>query len=79
MESPYWNPRHETMPRDELTDLQVRKLRALVKWADTSVPWQSQRLRAAGVAPENIDSINDLRAIPFMTRDEWMEGHSAGS
>lgn len=77
MESPYWNPRHETMPRDELTDLQVRKLRALVKWADTSVPWQSQRLRAAGVSPENIDSLDDLRAIPFMTRDEWMEGQRA--
>jgi phenylacetate-CoA ligase len=77
MESPYWNPRHETMPRDELTDLQVRKLRALVKWADTSVPWQSQRLRAAGVAPENIDSLADLRAIPFMTREEWMEGQRA--
>jgi phenylacetate-CoA ligase len=77
MESPYWNPRHETMPRDQLTDLQVRKLRALVEWADASVPWQSQRLRAAGVTPGQIDSLEDLRRIPFMTREEWMEGQLA--
>src|SRR5262249_36755189 len=47
-ESPYWNPRHETMPRSELEALQVRKLMNLVEWADASVPWQSKRLRDAG-------------------------------
>src|SRR5436309_3056263 len=40
----YWNPRHETMPRDELNALQVRKLKRLVWWADANVPCQSKRL-----------------------------------
>src|SRR5204863_7815716 len=52
-ESPYWNPRHETMPREELEGLQVRKLRNLVEWADASVPWQSKRLRDAGVTADS--------------------------
>ena len=73
-ESPYWNPRHETMPRDQLEALQVRKLRNLVQWADEQVPWQSKRLRDAGVTADQIDSIDDLRRIPLMTREEWMEG-----
>ncbi|HEY7281639.1 MAG TPA: AMP-binding protein [Actinomycetota bacterium] len=72
-ESPYWNPRHETMPREQLEALQVRKLRNLVEWADASVPWQSKRLRDAGVTADSITRPGDLRRIPFLTRDEWMD------
>jgi len=73
-ESPYWNPRHETMPRDGTLALQARKLRNLVEWADAQVPWQAKRLRNAGVTPDSIHTLDDLRRIPLMTRDEWMEG-----
>jgi phenylacetate-CoA ligase len=71
-DQPYWNPRHETMPRDELEALQVRKLQRLVEWADASVPWHSKRLRDAGVTADQIRTLDDLRRIPFLTRDEWM-------
>lgn len=73
-ESPYWNPRHETMPRDRLEALQVRKLRNLVEWASAQVPYHSKRLSDAGVTADSINSLDDLRRIPFMTRDEWMQG-----
>jgi phenylacetate-CoA ligase len=73
-ESPYWNPRHETMPRPQIEALQTRKLKNLVAWADAKVPWQSKRLRAAGVTADSIKSLADLRRIPMMTRDEWMQG-----
>jgi phenylacetate-CoA ligase len=73
-ESPYWNPRHETMPREEIEALQVRKLRGLLEWADASVPWHAKRLADAGVTSDSIASLDDLRRIPFMTRDEWMQG-----
>jgi phenylacetate-CoA ligase len=61
------------MPREELEALQVRKLRAVVEWADAKVPWQAKRLRDAGVTADQITSLDDLRRIPFLTRDEWME------
>ena len=51
-DSPYWNPRHETMPRDQIEALQVRKLKNLVAWAAARVPWQAARLKAAGVSAE---------------------------
>jgi phenylacetate-CoA ligase len=73
-ESPYWNPRHETMPRQEIEALQVRKLRNLLEWADAKVPWHSKRLRDAGVTPDSVKSLDDLRRIPFLTREEWMNG-----
>ncbi len=73
-DTPYWNPRHETMPREELEALQVRKLRNLVEWAGAQVPYHAKRLSDAGVTPDSIQSLDDLRRIPFFTRDEWMEG-----
>jgi phenylacetate-CoA ligase len=73
-DSPYWNPRHETMPHDQVEALQARKLRNLVMWADAQVPWQAKRLRDAGVTPDSINGLDDLRRIPLMTRDDWMEG-----
>jgi phenylacetate-CoA ligase len=73
-DSPYWNPRHETLPREEIEALQLRKLRKLLEWADAKVPWHSKRLRDAGVTPDSVGSLDDLRRIPFLTRDEWMEG-----
>src|ERR671922_1556584 len=62
------------MPRDQLEGLQVRKLRHLVEWADAQVPWQSKRLRDAGVTADQINSLDDIRRIPLMTRDDWMQG-----
>jgi phenylacetate-CoA ligase len=73
-DSPYWNPRHETMPREEIEALQVRKLRNLVEWTDAQVPWHAKRLRDAGVTGDTINSLDDLRRIPLMTREEWMQG-----
>lgn len=73
-DTPYWNPRHETMPRHELEALQVQKLRNLVEWASAQVPYHAKRLSDAGVTPDSIQSLDDLRRIPFFTRDEWMEG-----
>jgi phenylacetate-CoA ligase len=73
-ESPYWNPRHETMPRDEIEALQLRKLRTILEWADAQVPYHSKRLRDAGVDAASIKDLDDLQRIPFMARDEWMQG-----
>ena len=73
-ESPYWNPRHETMPRDQIAALQARKLSTLVRYAYARVPWQSKRLHEAGVAADSIHTLDDLRRLPLMTRDEWMQG-----
>ncbi|HET8672641.1 MAG TPA: hypothetical protein VFL87_03335, partial [Thermoleophilaceae bacterium] len=55
--SPYWNHRHETMPRGLLEALQTEKLRRLVAWSEQSVPWQAKRLHAAGVTGDSIRSL----------------------
>jgi phenylacetate-CoA ligase len=72
--TPYWNPRHETMPRADLEALQLRKLKQRIEWAEAQVPYFSKKLHDAGVTADSINSLDDLRRVPFTTRDEWMNG-----
>lgn len=72
-DSPYWNPRHETMPREQLDALQLHKLRRLLEWTEKQVPYHAERLSRAGVGAQDVQALDDLRRLPFMTRDEWMD------
>jgi phenylacetate-CoA ligase len=70
--SAYWNPKNETLPREDLQRLQLYKLQRLAAWAYAASPFHRRRFDAAGFKPGTIASLDDLRRIPFMSRDEWM-------
>lgn len=70
MTTPYWNPVHETLDRAALEALQLRRLQRLVQTAGAA-PFHERRLRA-GVHSGAVRSLDDLRRIPFMTREDWM-------
>ncbi|GHO65456.1 phenylacetate--CoA ligase [Ktedonobacter sp. SOSP1-52] len=69
----YWNPKNETLPREDLQKLQLLKLRRMCEWAYSSSPFHKQHFEAAGFEPAQLKSLDDLRRIPFMTREEWMD------
>src|SRR5580765_5467041 len=71
--SEYWNPKHETMSREQLDQLKLVKLRRMCDYAYATVPFHKRRWDAAGFHPEQLKSLDDLRRIPFMTREGWME------
>ncbi len=70
--SEYWNPKNETLPREQLQALQLAKLQRMTQWAYARSPFHKQRFDAAGFHPDQLKMLDDLRRIPFMTRDEWM-------
>lgn len=71
--SEYWNPKNETMPREQLAQLQLIKLKRLCEWAYGSSPFHTRKFDEAGIKPDQINSLDDLRRIPYMTREEWMQ------
>ncbi len=71
-DSPYWNPKTETLDRERLGALQLAKLRVQCEWAYERSPWYRRRFDETGFAPEQLRSLDDLRRMPFLTRDEWM-------
>ena len=71
--SEFWNPKNEKLPREELRALQLHKLRRMCEWAYTTTPFHRRKFDAAGFKPDQLRTLNDIRRIPFMTREEWME------
>ncbi len=68
----YWNPKTETMPRDQLRALQGYKLSRIVRRAYDQSPFHKRLLDNAGVKPEQIRGFEDIERLPFMTREDWM-------
>ena len=73
--SAYWNPKTETLGRSQLEALQLAKLRRQVAWAKDRSPWY--RRVFADVDPAGLTSMADLRRLPMLTRDEWMNSQAA--
>ena len=74
--SPYWNPKNETLSRDQLDRLQLFKLQQMVERAWNESPFHRRLYEGAGVTPDQIKSLDDIRRLPFMTRENWMEAQA---
>lgn len=70
--SRYWNPKIETLDRPELESLQLAKLRAACAWAEERSPWYARTFAEAGVTASSLRTLDDLRRLPLLTREQWM-------
>ncbi len=66
----YLEPEFETASRADLTALQERKLREQVQHAYAASPFYRRKLDDAGITPARIARLDDLRHLPFTTKDE---------
>ncbi len=73
-----YNPQMECMSRDERTALQNERLREVVRHEYDNVKMYRDRMDDAGVKPEDIRTIEDMRYLPFTEktdlRDEFPYG-----
>jgi len=57
-------------PLEELRKLQARRLRELLASAAQGSPFYRERLRQAGLAPDDIRQPEDIRALPVLTKKQ---------
>jgi phenylacetate-CoA ligase len=76
MASRYLEPQLERASRAALTRLQLRRLRAQVVHAARHSPFYRRKLRAARVDPASIRTLDDLRRLPFTTKDELKDNQA---
>ncbi|MEI7449371.1 MAG: phenylacetate--CoA ligase family protein [Desulfomonile sp.] len=60
----YWNPYLETLPRESLKKLQLRKFKCIFQWAYDNSRFHRSLYKAAGIHPEDIVSLADVRRVP---------------
>jgi phenylacetate-CoA ligase len=76
-DSPYWNPKTETLDRERLEALQLAKLRYQCEWAAARSPWYRRQFADAGFAADQLRSLSDIRRIPLLRREDWMASQEA--
>jgi len=70
-----WNPKVELMPKNELQNLQLKSLKALVYRLYNFSPFYRQRMEAKGVVPDDIVKLDDVTKLPFMTKKDLRDGY----
>lgn len=73
-----WNDEFETLPREAIEALQLKRLRQALERAYAAVPFYRQRFGAAGVSPADLRSLADLRRFPFTLKQDMRDNYPYG-
>lgn len=75
--SEYFNPEMETMTREQIEELQLKRLKATVRHCMNSA-FYKKRFDDIGLSPDDIKSLDDLRKIPFTTKQDLRDTYPFG-
>ncbi|MBR0489569.1 MAG: phenylacetate--CoA ligase [Prevotella sp.] len=75
--SPYFNPEAETMPREQLEQLQLERLQKTVNHCMNS-PFYQKRFQELGITPADIKTLDDVRKLPFTTKEDLRDNYPFG-
>ncbi len=73
-----WNPEYETMGREQLRELQLRRLQSTVAWVYERVPYYRDELDKSGVKPKDIKDLDDIGLLPFTDKEVMRETYPFG-
>lgn len=75
--SMYLHPELETMTRPEIEELQMERLKTTLQRC-MNAPFYKKRFEEHGLKPEDIRSLEDLRKIPFTTKQDLRDNYPFG-
>lgn len=70
-----WNPEYECMSREELRELQFKRLQMTLRWAYDNVPFHRERWTAMRLRPSDVRSLEDITKLPFMTKADFRSAY----
>ncbi len=68
----------ETLPREALQALQLKRLQNTVERVYNLVPFYRKKLDEVNVKPEDIKSLDDLKRLPFTTKQDLRDNYPFG-
>lgn len=74
----YYQPEIECAPRDQIRAWQSERLAKTVKHVYDHVEYYRKKMDEKGVRPEDIQSVDDLHKLPFITKDDLREAYPYG-
>lgn len=76
--SHYWNKDCECMSSERLRSLQENRLKATVKRVYQEVPFYRHAFQENSIEPDDIQTLDDLRKLPFTTKDDLRDNYPYG-
>jgi phenylacetate-CoA ligase len=74
----YWNEEFETLPREAIEALQLKRLQHAVERVYATVPFYREAFQKAGVTPDKIKSLSDLQRLPFTLKQDMRDNYPYG-
>jgi len=74
----YYQPEIETMPYEDLRALQNQRFLKQVKHVWDNVPYYRQKMEDKGVTLDDIQSIDDLHKLPFLSKADLRDAYPYG-
>ena len=74
----YWQPEYETMDRDSLKELQLKRLKKTAASVYNNVPFYQQKLSDAGIKPDDLKSLEDAVKLPFTRKPDLRANYPFG-
>ncbi|HKK89875.1 MAG TPA: phenylacetate--CoA ligase [Desulfobacteraceae bacterium] len=75
---PIYNMDFETMPREALSAIQLNRLKSTLERVYATVPFYRESFDKAGISPSEIKSLDDLKRIPFTTKQDLRDNYPYG-
>ncbi|MGD8383027.1 MAG: phenylacetate--CoA ligase [Syntrophobacterales bacterium] len=73
-----YNEEYETMPREALEAIQLRRLQRTVERVHKAVPFYKKRFDELGIKVDDVKSLADLRKLPFTYKDDLRDNYPFG-
>ncbi len=73
-----WNDEFETLPREAIESLQLKRLHQILQRVQSTVPFYRESFAKAKVNPDMIRSLNDLRRLPFTLKQDMRDNYPYG-
>ena len=77
MSTQYWEEEIETMSREKLQELQLQRLKKTINIAANS-PYYKEVFSKNGITGDSIQSLDDIRKIPFTTKSDMRANYPFG-
>ncbi|EPR13329.1 phenylacetate--CoA ligase family protein [Ruminiclostridium papyrosolvens] len=73
-----WNTQVECMTRNSMKELQLERLKNIVRVAYENVPMYKRKFDEIGLRPEHIQTLKDIEKIPFTTKNDLRDNYPYG-
>lgn len=74
----FWDKQLECIEPEKLREIQLQRLKEIVKRVYEKVPFYRKKFDEAGIKPEDIRSLEDIKYLPFTSKNDMREAYPFG-